>query len=94
MRNCKPFVQTNGLQLRKNKTNVLRDKTNGLQRNPFGQTNGLREKTGDLVLKISSDWRGSIHALEVHTNILFFKQKWFHRVRERYKICSRGFTDM
>ena len=55
MRNCKPFLQTNGLQLRKNKTNVLRDKTNGLQRNPFGQTNGLREKTGDLVLKISSD---------------------------------------
>ena len=32
------------------------------------QTKGLRDKTGDLVsdLKISSDWRGNIYALEVH----------------------------
>ena len=33
----------------------------------------LRDKQGDLVsdLKISSDWRGNIYALEVHTNTVF-----------------------
>ena len=40
------------------------------------QAKDLRDKTGDLLLdlKISSDWRGNIYALEVHTNPFFFKQ--------------------
>ena len=52
------------------------------------QTKDLRDKTGDIVseLKIPSDWRGNIYALEVHTNI-FFKQQLINCVRKGYSLA-------
>ena len=62
------------------------------------QTKDLRDKTGDLIsdLKISSDWRGNIYALEVHTTP-FFSNSSGLTVLEKGTILlfhSRGFMGM
>ena len=60
------------------------------------QTKNLRDKTGDLVsdLKISSDLRGNIYALEVHTNTFFSKNSGLTVLEKDTTLlfCSRGFT--
>ena len=62
------------------------------------QTKDLRDKTGDLVsdLKISSDLRGNIYALEVHTNTFFSNNSGLTALEKDTPLLfySRGFTDM
>ena len=62
------------------------------------QTKDLCDKTGDLVsdLKISTDLRGNIYALEVHTNTFFSNNSGLTALEKDTPLLfySRGFTDM
>ena len=62
------------------------------------QTKDLRDKAGDLVsdLKISSDLRGNIYALKVHTNNFFSNNSGLTVLEKDTTLlfCYWGFTGM